>query len=316
MTELVVESSRSEWSVGRKRIGGALLAVYSLLALTSSSDDLQPSLPPETKIVAMGDSYTSGHGNGDVRDRYNDCLRDPVSYAYKIADQLDLLDGFSNEACSGATPEEIINGRFGEKPQIEALSSQTDFVLLTTGANATNLTELLNSCADAECSLNNQHVTKLLDYVSSQSFIERLKHVYRSIAKNAPNAAIIVVEYPQIVNTEAICGDIIGQGGMGFALEEAIRALNSSISTAVNEMKIEGVKVFLSPATPDIDLCGTFGTSFFTDPTNPRALGHPTGTGHEAIAKSVEETMAAAQYTMDYNEYSSTKSIKPETRRR
>ena len=303
MNKSVKEAAPNRRSLAWRRLTAGTVASFTLLSLTESSDGIVPNLPTGTKIVAMGDSYTSGHNNGDVQGKFNECFRDNVSYAYKIADQLDLLDSFTNVACSGATPEEIIEGRFDERPQIEALDDETDYVLLTTGANAANLSELLGSCLESDCSVGSHHITVLLNYVSSEAFIDRLRNTYQKIAQHAPNAAIIVTAYPTIIDTGAICGELAGNGVDGSA-EAAIDTLNRSIETAVQSARNEGLMVFLSPPATDIDLCRTLGQSFFHDPENPRAMGHPTDIGHRAIAKSVLGTMAAANYTLGYNDSS------------
>ena len=233
MNKSVKEAAPNRRSLAWRRLTAGTVASFALLSLTESGDGIVPNLPTGTKIVAMGDSYTSGHNNGDVQDKFNDCFRDNVSYAYKIADQLDLLDSFTNVACSGATPEEIIEGRFDERPQIEALDDETDYVLLTTGANAANLSELLGSCLESDCSVGSHHITVLLNYVSSEAFIDRLRNTYQKIAQHAPNAAIIVTAHPSIIDTDTICGELAGNGIDG-SIEAVIDVLNRSVESAVN----------------------------------------------------------------------------------
>ena len=111
MNKSINEAAPDRRSLAWRRLTAGTLASFALLSLTESSDGVVPNLPTGTKIVAMGDSYTSGHNNGAVHGKFNDCFRDNISYAYKIAEQLDLLDSFTNVACSGATPEEIVEGR-------------------------------------------------------------------------------------------------------------------------------------------------------------------------------------------------------------
>ena len=108
MNKSVNEAAPDRRSLAWRRLTAGTLASFALLSLTESSDGVVPNLPTGTKIVAMGDSYTSGHNNGDVHGKFNDCFRDNISYAYKIADQLDLLDSFTNVACSGATQKRLL----------------------------------------------------------------------------------------------------------------------------------------------------------------------------------------------------------------
>ena len=117
----------------------------------------------------------------------------------------------------------------------------------------------------------------------------------------APNAAIIVTAYPSIIDTDTICGELAGNGIDG-SIEAVIDVLNRSVESAVQSARDEGLSVFLSPPAAGINLCRTLGQSFFHDPGNPRAMGHPTDLGHRVIAESALGTMAAANYTLGYND--------------
>ena len=90
-----------------RRLGGSVLSVATLLILEGSSTPVVPNLPEDTKVVAVGDSYTSGHANGDVKERFEECFRDDISYANYIARQLGI-DNFTNVACSGAHLEKSL----------------------------------------------------------------------------------------------------------------------------------------------------------------------------------------------------------------
>ena len=145
-------------------------------------------------------------------------------------------------------------------------------MLLTTVANAANLSELLGSCLESNCSVGSHHISVPLNYVSSEAFIDRLTSVYQEIAQHAPNAAIIVTAYPSIIDTDTICGELAGNGIDG-SIEAVIDVLNRSVESAVQSARDEGLSVFLSPPAAGIDLCRTLGQSFFHDPGNPRAWG-------------------------------------------
>lgn len=74
----------------RKQIGGFMLSLAALASLEQSSAPTTPNLPDNIKLVAVGDSYTSGHANGNVKDRFEECFRDDISYANYIARKLGI----------------------------------------------------------------------------------------------------------------------------------------------------------------------------------------------------------------------------------
>lgn len=290
-----------------RRLVAAAMSGLVLFSLSKSAEDPSPRLAPDTVVASLGDSFTSGHNNGDVEGKYEDCFRHEVSYAHQIAKTLDI-DRFTNAACSGATPEEVIEGRFGGPSQLDSIDEQTDYILLTTGANATNLSELLQTCIDSDCATDSPHVLNMLDYLNSEEFSERLKKVYRAIGDRAPNAGVIVVQYPRIIDTSAFCGTLVSQDIDSFAMN-FIDSLNESIAGSVKAVKNEGYNVFLSPAAKGLDLCSTLGKSFHHDPASPRSIGHPTELGHATIARSVMVTLASAQYTMELQDTKSPASV-------
>lgn len=277
-----IAANKFEKSPGRLGRVVRRLAVAGICATTLSSS--QPSaiakinLPPDASLVAMGDSFTSGNNDGKVRDEhgndiYEDCFTDAPSYADMVAEQLGIAD-FVKVACSGTTPKEILTGRYGNPPQIDALSEETDFVLLTIGANAINLSDLLNECLSSNCSADSEPMSTTLEYVSSEEYRQDIKNVFTEIIQRAPSAEILVVHYPDIMsNHESWCGTLVSPGVDAFVYE-FIDRINKSLEHVVND--IDEARLSIVPLQHKSDLCSNLGLTFHTDPNNPRALGHPT----------------------------------------
>ncbi len=295
MSELQPVTRAEIVSPNRRRWISAVLATTSLFALQNSAPDPRPDLPPETKIVAMGDSYTSGHADGQVDGIYEDCFRHEVSYANQIASQLDIVD-FSNVACSGASPEEVINGRFGQASQLESLDEATDYVLMTTGANVTNLSDLLEICMTSDCNTDNRDIAAVFESLRSDDFRNRLTSTYQAVLEAAPSASLIVVGYPSVIDTGAFCGTLVREDVDDFVMK-FVAGLNGAIAGAVESVAKEGSAIYYSEPPSDIDICRSLGRAFHHDLDNPRAIGHPTAMGHQAMADSVLRTMAGVRQT-------------------
>ena len=242
----------------------------------------------------MGDSFTAGNNYGKVRDEngndiYEDCFADAPSYADMVAKRLGITD-FTKVACSGATLEEILTGRYGNPPQIDALNEETDFVLLTTGANAVNLSELLEQCLSGDCSIDSEPMSTALERVSSEEYRQTIATTFREIIKRAPNAEVLVLPYPLIINPNiSLCGTLVSPDIDAFIYEYII-GVNRSLEAVVESMKYE--KISIVPPQRNSDLCSNLGLTFHTNPDNPRAVGHPTKFEYWLLSKDVINALA------------------------
>lgn len=286
------------------------------VALTNvSSFDTTPVPLPKTRIVAMGDSYSSGHNNGDVFAKYEDCFVHDVSYAHQVAEMIGATANFKNAACSGATIDEIIEGKFDQSSQLDQIDETIDYVLLTAGGNEVDLTELLQTCMNIGCTTEQEAVRLTLETVASDEFKQQLTDLYVKIAQKASSGHVMVVEYPDIIDTKQRwwCGPIIEQFSdlnyeMASFVEVFIDNMNSSIAEAVAEAKAQGYQVNIVKQTTNTDICQPFSLnlvsdpSIIVDPSEPRAVGHPTEKGHQAMAKDVLKTIMKLENEKSYNQ--------------
>lgn len=278
-----------------RRLATGALALVAALAVTETTTDTPRRLPSDTRIVAMGDSFTSGHNNGDVSNRYENCFRDPVSYADQAARLLGV-ENYVNVACSGATPEEIITGRFDEPSQLQALDEQTEYIFITLGGNAVNLSELFVYCQRHACTTNSDPIATIYKRITSEEYQSTIQSTLTAITERAPNADILVVPYPTIIDRSAWCGTLVDSEIDAF-VEQYIVGINTSLNAVVGRM---GSSVHLVNIEQETDLCRNLGSTFFTNQDNPRSLGHPTKTTHQILAAAVLDVLTPIAYTNEY----------------
>jgi lysophospholipase L1-like esterase len=163
--------------------------------------------------VAMGDSYSSGHGTEPKPDT-TQCSRTEYSYAKLWAERHGVRD-FTFVACQGATTANVLNqaqtAQSETRPQIDALSPRTNMVTITIGGNDTGFADIARTCAESE--INNrdtpacmQRITEVQQIVDgtvlladNTPFSRHLLRTYQAIReKISPGARVYVLGYPQI----------------------------------------------------------------------------------------------------------------------
>jgi len=138
--------------------------------------------------VALGDSYSSGVGTKSFYE--TTCKRSEYAYPRLIArDRAGTSLTF--KACSGATTSSVTSEQLG------ALSSTTNIVTITVGGNDAGFGPIVSSCAlpwpwscEAELTEAERFVTTTLP--------GRLGTLYAAIRSRAPNATVIVLDYPRL----------------------------------------------------------------------------------------------------------------------
>ncbi|MFH8553289.1 SGNH/GDSL hydrolase family protein [Streptomyces celluloflavus] len=226
---------------------------------------------PKHMVVAMGDSYTSGEGAGDYSTesdtshgtpQWNACSRSANSWSRKmllpftshtvgdLADSNDASLDFQNVSCSGAHTWQLTSGNpgqwglignFHEKTQIDsgALSPDTTLVMLTIGGNdGDNFTNAITHC----------YVIGVCDqgaYTGNvDTAVEATGSVIGQIASAAPNAQIVLMDYPHIVNN-APCW-----AGNFDALNYLANYVRDKQKAKVDELNKAGTKVAFADAIP------------------------------------------------------------------
>src|SRR5215218_8580377 len=144
-----------------------------------------------TKYVSLGDSYSSGTGTRTYYD--SNCQKSVYSYPYLLHNAHPSWT-FVHAACSGATTTSLLSS------QVSSVTSDTNWVTYTIGGNDAGFSSVITECAqpswssDCDGAINN-----------AQAFINttlpgRLDQVNNAIRSRAPNAKVIVLDYPRLFN--------------------------------------------------------------------------------------------------------------------
>ncbi|MGH2852702.1 MAG: GDSL-type esterase/lipase family protein [Solirubrobacteraceae bacterium] len=158
-----------------------------------------PPPAPASIYVALGDSYSSGEGvspflagSDTAHDR---CHRSTRAYAELLRGKPGFPSTLEFGACSGAKVANMYpgKGQYGERGQLELLSSQDAIVSLTIGGNDVGFGLIIKSCVLLPaCYLSDNLPTRVL----IKHTLKRLPSLYRAMLTRAPDAQVYVLGYP------------------------------------------------------------------------------------------------------------------------
>ena len=140
--------------------------------------------------VALGDSYSSGVGAGDYIWSSGSCQRSTQAYPEQWAGAHGPAS-FVSVACSGASTADVLSS------QVSALSNSTTLVSITIGGNDAGFSSVMETCVLAPTSSCLSAVEAAETFISTQ-LRGRLDQVLQTIAADAPNAKVVVLDYPQL----------------------------------------------------------------------------------------------------------------------
>ncbi|MET1058766.1 MAG: SGNH/GDSL hydrolase family protein [Nocardioides sp.] len=225
-----------------------------------------PTAPAFERYVALGDSYTAapliaGKSSNDG------CFRSSNNYPSLVAAELDGTD-LDDRSCSGATTTNMTSRQpnaFGGRPwpaQFRGLTKDTDLVTLGIGGNDFNLfsprTGLCprlrgsdptgNPCQRTYASGGSD--TLLRD---ARRIRGRVAAVIRGIRKRAPEARIVVVDYPRISPTTGTCPRRLPLSDGDYAWAAAVNAqLSASVRGAARQTGAEFVDLYAASGGHDV----------------------------------------------------------------
>ncbi len=256
-------------------------------------------IPPPATYVAMGDSFSSGEGNPDFEygSDTNGCHRSPQAYPRLLEFDNDLSLGTTAfVACSGATTQDVVDGKNGEPSQLSRLSEDTQVVTITIGGNDVGFSDYVLGCAVA-CSpgsLGGEPIyNAMMDGINAPAFESNLETTYETILQKAPNAQVYVIDYPYLTAADA---DSCGVFDFSSARNVQI-ALNSKIADAVDEVNDPSLH-YVNTNAPDSPFAGKHycngGTTDFNGfvlPPNKEYSFHPNADGQEDYAAIVKDAI-------------------------
>ncbi len=172
--------------------------------------------------VALGDSYSSGVGAGN----YSDGSCDQSSNAYPVLwSNANAPASFANETCSGATTSSVISSQLG------ALNSGTTLVSITVGGNDVGFSSVMETCVLESTSSCVSAVNNSESEVANQLPGE-LNSVLGDIKADAPNARVVVLDYPQLYDLSKSSTCIGLSTTDRTALNQGASELDSAIQAA------------------------------------------------------------------------------------
>ena len=154
------------------------LAAFASLAPASASGTIS--------YVALGDSYSSGDGAGSYSD--GSCLQS--ANAYPVLWNAGHGGAFANETCSGATTSTVLSSQLG------ALSTGTTLVSITIGGNDVGFANVMITCV-LESTSSCVSAVQTAEGEATSTLPAELDSVFAAIRSDAPNARVVVLDYPQ-----------------------------------------------------------------------------------------------------------------------
>lgn len=221
--------------------------------------------------VALGDSYSSGEGDGDFvggTDRAADhCHRSAHAYP-ELLDHSQHLGSLDFVSCSGAITDDFFdtnNEGNHEPPQSRALSAGTKYVTLTFGGNDLGFSDVLTTCVYGKygpvtvygkpgCSKNKSLTATVANRLKALAGkatartpkgvrIRSIASILKRIHQLAPKARVYLADYPLLFGTH-----FRSDCGVGTVI-------------ARNVPVVGNVTVALKLSKPDVTWLNSVGTS-------------------------------------------------------
>ena len=253
--------------------------------------------PPSAEYVALGDSYSAGVGSFDylpgTTSKNGGCFKAVHGYAENLAEKHHYTLHFA--ACNGNTLSNLTEGKHA---QLKQLGPDTKYVTISIGGNDVGFSSVLESCitgffhkvgGEKGCAENDMPVAEqALEYLRvgrppgeyknpggngtrhNVEYLPSLQHLYEMILEQAPQAHLVVLQYPLLMETDRtpfvdcqVGTALLGAVKLSIAASdiEWIDASDTELDTVIEEA-VQGARV----ATGNRDIQ-------FANP-RPRFKGH------------------------------------------
>jgi GDSL-like Lipase/Acylhydrolase. len=293
---------------------------------TSPLSHLKDLAGTKLSIAILGDSYSSGVGGGLYSGGW--CFRSPNSAGNLYAARLRARGvnvTVKDSSCANSQTEHVTESQRSNmmgssssvinRPQIEAISSSTDLVIMTMGGNDIGFGNLLKTClmtnrqADA-CRDTINAAKQSIDNVATS-----YRRVFQAIEKQGlrSDAKIVVMAYPMLVRDDSY--SVRDSSGNEVRVSDEIRALsregNKRMSDMVNEhnAKHPGQAIFVSDIPdrfenhqPHANGSRNFTDDLWINPVNYLSVRsflswyHPNVTGYRQYEKALHEKLKSTGF--------------------
>ncbi|HZC71797.1 MAG TPA: SGNH/GDSL hydrolase family protein [Jatrophihabitans sp.] len=168
------------------------IAVLAIAGLVTSA-------PAQAAVnyVALGDSYASGVGSGSYTAESGSCMRSTKAYPQLWANA-HTPTSFSFVACSGAKTTDV------NANQLSALSSSTTLVSITIGGNDLGFSSIMVDCVvyGTDTCVSDINAAEQVAQTQLPGWLDT---TYNGIRSHAPNARVVVVDYPRFYHDLWYC---------------------------------------------------------------------------------------------------------------
>jgi lysophospholipase L1-like esterase len=179
---MVITAARQSRLVLPAVVSAALVSAVALAAPASAQTAV--------RYAALGDSYSAGLGSGNYIASSGSCDRSTKAYSELWA-AAHTPSSYAFVACSGATTATVISG------QLAALSTQTTLVSITVGGNDVGFAAVMKTCVLSPTSTCVSAI-KAAEAKMTGQLPGKLDAVFSDIAARAPNARVVLLDYPEL----------------------------------------------------------------------------------------------------------------------
>lgn len=245
--------------------------------------------------VALGDSFSAGPFIGTMRTDPTGCARSKDNYPAFLADWLDVAT-YTDVTCSAATTSDLyermrmFDGNT-TRPQLDAVSADTDLVTLGIGGNDFGIYDSLIRCQDGALS-----ACPVADLEASAGKVAgRVEQAVRRILRIAPEANVYVVGYPDILPTEGTCAAVGASPEVLGPVTDVAGLLNDSLQEGAEAAGASYVD--LEAVSEGHDVCAK-GRAWVNGPRFRAGIAapfHPKINGMRAVAATVFEQVTGEE---------------------
>jgi len=228
-----------------------------------------------TKYVALGDSYSSGTGTRTFFEP--ECQRSVHAYPYLLHEAHPSWT-FTDAACAGATTSTLLGS------QVSSVTSETNWVTYTIGGNDAGFSHVITECALPSWLSDCTGAINEAQSIIKNTLPARLDSVNAAIKSRAPNAKVIVLDYPKLFNGEDCNALTFFSSSEESRLNETAEMLRTQLSAAAARAGSNFIFKDVIPAFIGHAVCdggGGSSTEWINGLSNPTSESyHPKVTGH------------------------------------
>jgi lysophospholipase L1-like esterase len=239
--------------------------------------------PPFARYVALGDSFTAAP-LVPTTDVARGCFRSDGNYPALVAEALDVTKTV-DVSCSGADTGDLLRAQetvAGARvpPQLRVVTAATDLVTVGIGGNDFGLYGSLVGIAYGRDP--SEGAAELTGRIG-----ERVEAALRVVRRRAPDATVLLVGYPRVVEKDSDCPRRLPlDAGQVTTVYRAQVLLDRALQQAAQDAGTGYVDVFAASARHDVCSARPWVNGSTTDRTRAAAF-HPLPAGMRAVADLV-----------------------------